>query len=149
MKKFERVNWKFFDYIWKLIKSFIKIRKRQIWIQFELNKKWLLQYHRFKYSGRRLTYSHCFTVNVIFRFMWLNWPDLPSRKWVSMTILCESDICVTVSFGSGSGGRISWDRNSTFSGDRIINHEVKIPNNWFDLLIAAVFMRSKLPNNAF
>ncbi len=51
--------------------------------------------------------------------------------------------------GSGSGGRISWDQNSTFSGDPIIDHEVKIPNNWFDLLIAAVFMRSKLPNNAF
>jgi hypothetical protein len=50
---------------------------------------------------------------------------------------------------SGSGGQISWDQNSTFSGDRIINHEVEIPNNWFDLLIAAVFLRSKLSNNAF
>ncbi len=31
--------------------------------------------------------------------------------------------------GSGSGGRISWDRNSTFSGDQQIGHEVEIPNN--------------------
>ena len=30
---------------------------------------------------------------------------------------------------SGSGGRISWDQNSTFSGGRQINHEVEIPNN--------------------
>jgi hypothetical protein len=30
-----------------------------------------------------------------------------------------------------------------------IFHEVEIPNNWFDLLIMAFFMRSKLPNNAF
>ncbi len=28
--------------------------------------------------------------------------------------------------GSGSGGRISWDRNSTFSGGRIFDHEIKI-----------------------
>jgi|688.fasta_scaffold929375_1 hypothetical protein len=27
---------------------------------------------------------------------------------------------------SGSGGQISWDRNSTFSGDQIFDHEVKI-----------------------
>ena len=27
---------------------------------------------------------------------------------------------------SGSGGRISWDRNSTFSWGRIFNHEVEI-----------------------
>jgi hypothetical protein len=33
------------------------------------------------------------------------------------------------SLDSGSGGRISWDRNSTFSGDQQINHEVEIPNN--------------------
>ncbi len=26
----------------------------------------------------------------------------------------------------GSGGQISWDQNSTFSGGRIINHEVEI-----------------------
>ncbi len=37
--------------------------------------------------------------------------------------------------GKWSWGRISWDQNSTFSGDRIFDHEVKIPNNWFDLLI--------------
>ncbi len=30
---------------------------------------------------------------------------------------------------SGSGGQISWDQNSTFSGGRIFDHEVKIPNN--------------------
>ena len=30
---------------------------------------------------------------------------------------------------SGSGGQISWDQNSTFSWDRQIDHEVKIPNN--------------------
>ncbi len=58
-------------------------------------------------------------------------------------------LSVNVYWGSGSGGQISWDRNSTFSGDQIIDHEVEIPNNWFDLLIVAVFMRSKLPNNAF
>ncbi len=47
-----------------------------------------------------------------------------------------------VFWGSGSGGRISWDRNCFFSWDRIheveffpIFHEVEIPNNWFDLLI--------------
>ena len=28
-------------------------------------------------------------------------------------------------------------------------HEVEIPNNWFDLMIMAFFMRSKLPNDAF
>ena len=27
---------------------------------------------------------------------------------------------------SGSGGQISWDQNSTFSGGQIIDHEVKI-----------------------
>jgi len=27
---------------------------------------------------------------------------------------------------SESGGRISWDQNSTFSGDQIFDHEVKI-----------------------
>ncbi len=27
---------------------------------------------------------------------------------------------------SGSGGRISWDRNSTFSGGGQIDHEIKI-----------------------
>jgi hypothetical protein len=27
---------------------------------------------------------------------------------------------------SGSGGQISWDQNSTFSGGRIFDHEVKI-----------------------
>ncbi len=27
---------------------------------------------------------------------------------------------------SGSGGRISWDRNSTFSGGQQIDHEVEI-----------------------
>jgi hypothetical protein len=32
-------------------------------------------------------------------------------------------------FDSGSGGQISWDRNSTFLGGRQIDHEVKIPNN--------------------
>jgi hypothetical protein len=31
--------------------------------------------------------------------------------------------------GSGSGGRISWDRNSTFKGGRIFDHEIEIPNN--------------------
>ena len=43
-----------------------------------------------------------------------------------------------------------------FSGGRnheieffFIFHEVKIPNNQFDLLIAAVFMMSKLPNYTF
>ena len=30
---------------------------------------------------------------------------------------------------SGSGGRISWDRNSIFSGGQIFDHEVEIPNN--------------------
>jgi hypothetical protein len=44
--------------------------------------------------------------------------------------------------GKWSGGQISWDLNSLF-------HEVKIPNNWFNLLIAAFFTRSKLSNNAF
>jgi hypothetical protein len=29
-------------------------------------------------------------------------------------------------WGSGSGGRISWDRNSTFSGGRIFDHEIEI-----------------------
>ncbi len=29
-------------------------------------------------------------------------------------------------FGSGSGGRISWGRNSTFSGGQIFDHEIKI-----------------------
>ncbi len=28
-----------------------------------------------------------------------------------------------------SGGRISWDQNSTFSGGRIFDHEIEIPNN--------------------
>ena len=28
--------------------------------------------------------------------------------------------------GSGSGGRISWDRNSTFSGGRNFDHEIEI-----------------------
>ena len=32
-------------------------------------------------------------------------------------------------WGSGSGGRISWDRNSTFSGGQIFDHEIEIPNN--------------------
>ncbi len=27
---------------------------------------------------------------------------------------------------SGSGGWISWDQNSTFSGDRIFDHDVEI-----------------------
>jgi hypothetical protein len=36
---------------------------------------------------------------------------------------------VGINFGSGSGGRISWDRNSTFSGGRIFDHEIEIPNN--------------------
>jgi hypothetical protein len=30
---------------------------------------------------------------------------------------------------SGSGGQISWDWNSTFSGGWIFVHEVEIPNN--------------------
>jgi hypothetical protein len=30
---------------------------------------------------------------------------------------------------SGWGGRISWDRNSTFSGGQIFDHEVEISNN--------------------
>ncbi len=29
-------------------------------------------------------------------------------------------------FEWGSGGQISWDRNSTFSGDWVFDHEVKI-----------------------
>ncbi len=28
--------------------------------------------------------------------------------------------------GSGSGGQISWDQNSTFLGGRIFDHEVEI-----------------------
>jgi hypothetical protein len=32
--------------------------------------------------------------------------------------------------GEWSWGQISWDRNSTFSGDQSINHEVEIPNNY-------------------
>ena len=35
-------------------------------------------------------------------------------------------IIFELSFDSGSGGQISWDRNSTFSGDRIFDHEVEI-----------------------
>jgi hypothetical protein len=31
--------------------------------------------------------------------------------------------------GEWSWGQISWDRNSNFSGDRQIDHEVEIPNN--------------------
>ena len=29
-------------------------------------------------------------------------------------------------FDSGSGGQISWDQNSTFSGGQIFGHDVKI-----------------------
>jgi hypothetical protein len=32
-------------------------------------------------------------------------------------------------YGEWSWGRISWDQNSTFSGGRIFDHEIKIPNN--------------------
>ncbi len=86
--------------------------------------------------------------------------DIESKHFYLYKVMLDGTFPTLVSFiplaewyciadGSGSGGRISWDWNSTFSGDRIINHEVEIPNNWFDLLIAAVFMRLKLPNNAF
>jgi hypothetical protein len=34
-----------------------------------------------------------------------------------------------MAFDSGSGGWISWDQNSTFSGGRHFDHEVKIPND--------------------
>ncbi len=67
------------------------------------------------------------------------------RTFISMN---SNDLCKR-KCGEWSWGQISWDQNSTFSGDRIINHEVQIPNNWFNLLIDAVFMKSKLPNNAF
>jgi hypothetical protein len=58
--------------------------------------------------------------------------------------------------GKWSWGRISWDRNSTFSGGQIINHEVEIllfheikTYNNIDQEVDTSIMRSKLPNNAF
>ncbi len=56
-------------------------------------------------------------------------------------------------------GHISWDRNSTFSGYQIINHEIEIQlfhaikffNNIlnFDQEVDSLIMRSKFSNNAF
>ncbi len=43
-------------------------------------------------------------------------------------------------------GQISWDQNSTFSGDQIFDHEVEIQ---FVHEVKFLIMRSKLPNNAF
>jgi hypothetical protein len=47
-----------------------------------------------------------------------------TRNWKTYKILLLCRLS-----DSGSGGRISWDRNLNFSGGRHFNHEVEIPNN--------------------
>ncbi len=55
---------------------------------------------------------------------WTRWDDSRRKDLKFVNIVNNLS-----HWGSGSGGRISWDWNSTFSGNRQINHEVKIPKN--------------------
>ena len=56
--------------------------------------------------------------------------DKPSFRFVELFSKNHTACLSTVLFfDSGIGGLISWDRNSTFSGGWIFDHEVEIPNN--------------------
>ena len=79
--------------------------------------------------------------------------DSSTSQWYYLTFI---EKVVLYKKEWGSEGQISWDQNSTFSGDLIFDHEVEIilfqgikTYNNIDQEVYTSIMRSKLPNNAF